>query len=331
MLEAQDTENKRRIAELDRKLQNSKAAVKEKNQGSIKSQLTEKKDSLEEKSAIFLENFPEIAPLISHPSLVALAIEKLKPASQGRSQLVDELRSILERLPVRLFDEPQFPKPSLTDAQQRFLKQKAELLIEAELDLASSGNDENAWSINVDRARRVEGQLAMFVATSGLRESFAFQLREITKLVRDEVILKAELEDLSSLPKADREKQEERRLERAALEESSNITREKIGMLRAQMISTSRNIEKLRGEVNFQERKVSDATRNQISVEIAEKTLAGIRLYKGALKQARQSEIQTAMNTHFKSLLDSHGLIDSIVFDEDFRMNYLDASGVRAD
>ena len=199
-------------------------------------------------------------------------------------------------------------------------------LIDAEIVLARSPVDEGQWGLSIDRARRVEEQINLF-SNSVLRESFIGQLRDISKLNRDELNLKTELEDLSTLPKREREKQEERKTERDALNAASEALREKIGGLRERSLPISRNIEKLRGEVNFQERKVSEATRNQINVQIAEKTLNGIRIYKGAFKQAKQKEVQEAMNRNFKILMDSHSLVQKIAFDEDFNMTYLDESG----
>ncbi len=322
--EEQDNENKRRLTELERRLRNSKAAANEQTESVLKAQLNDRKTMLEEKASSFLENFPAVAPLVSHPHLIARALEKLKASSQGRAQLVDELQGILERLPVRLFDEPQLPKPALTDSQKRFFKQKVALLIESEMQLAAGANDDESWAISVDRARKVESQLRAFADTT-LRESYAGNLRDISKLARDDLALKAQLDDLSMLPKADREKQQERRAEKAALEESSESLREKIGALRASLIPVAREIEKLRLEVAYQERRVSEATRNQVSVEIADKALKGIRLYRGALKQARQQEIEATMNKHFQVLMESNTLVASIRFDEDFKMKYFDS------
>lgn len=322
--EIEDSENKRRIAELDRRLRSSKAAVNEQSEGVIKAQISGKKNAIEEKSGQFLDSFPIVAPLASHPQLVARALEKLKAVSQGRAQLADELRAILGRLPARLFDQEQFPKPALKEVQTQFLKHKAEGLIEAEIKLAASAIDDGHWAVSVDRARCVVDQLSPFVANNLLRESFIGQLRDISKLNRDDLVLKTQLEDLSTLPKADREKQEERRAERVALETSSDALREKVGALGERLLPVARSIEKLRSEVNYQERKVSDATRNQVSVQIAEKALNGLRIYKGAFKQSKQKEIEEGMNRHFKSLMDSHLLIRTIEFDEDFKMKYLD-------
>ncbi|WP_199051916.1 AAA family ATPase [Aquitalea sp. ASV15] len=323
--ENDDADYRRRITELTRRLASSKAAANEQTEGVIKGKMSDKQGSLEELSSSFLESFPEIAPLVSHPHLVSKAVEKLKQVSQGKGQFVEELRVVLGRLPSRLFDEPQFPRPVLTEAQTRFFKQKAELLIESEIELATVPDSEDNWSVSIDRARRVEDQLRGFIASSSLRESFASQLREISKLMRDELALEAQLKDLSNLPESDRQKQNERRNELQQLEGASRELRERIGAMRDSLIPLSRSIEKLRSEVNYQERRVSEATRNQVSVTIAEKALAGVRLYKSALKESRRNEIQDAMNLHLKTLLDSSTQIHAVQFDEDFKMTYLNS------
>lgn len=325
--EGEDADMQRRIKELNRRLTNSKASVNEQSEGLIKGQMSDKQDSLEDRTAAFLESFPEIAPLVSHSHLVTRAIEKLKLVANGRSQLVDELRAIIGRLPSRIFDEPQFPRPGLTEAQTRFLKQKTELLIENEIGMAIAPDSDDNWGVSVDRARRTEDQLRGFSTSTALRDNFVAQLREISKLMRDELALEAQLKDLSNLPEGDRQKQLERRAELKTMSDASRETREKIGAFRDSLIPISRAIEKLRSEVNYQERRVSEATRNQYSVTIAERALNGVRLYKSALKESRRNDIQVAMNLHLTALLDSNTQIRSVEFDEDFKMTYITADG----
>jgi DNA sulfur modification protein DndD len=323
--EREDVDLKRRIKELEKRLNSSRASVNEQNESIVKSQIAEKKSDLESKTALFIDSFPAVAPLVCHPKLLAATIAKIKDSSQGKAELVEELRAIISRLPSRLFDEPQHPKPQLTESQTRFLKQKAELLIESEIELASASNDEGAWRVSVDRARKLESLLRPFTTNGVVRETYTSQLRDIIKISRDELALSAQLDDLSSLPETERERQLARRSEIADLAGQSEKIRERIGFLKESLNPAGRLIERLKTDVNIQERKVSEATRNQVGVEIAEKALNGIRLYRGALKQARQTEIQQKMNEHFKVLMDSNSLIQSIVFDEDYKINYLDS------
>lgn len=325
--ERDDLDLKRRIKELEKRLNTSRAAVNEQSESIVKNQIAEKKADLESKTALFIDSFPAVAPLVCHPKLLAAAIAKIKDSSQGKAELVEELRAIISRLPARLFDEPQHPKPQLTDAQSRFLKQKAELLIEAEIGLASASNEEGAWKIGVERARKIESVIRPFATNGVVREAYTGQLRDIIKISRDELALSAQLDDLSSLPEAERERQLARRAEIEEIDSQSEKLREKIGSLKDSLIPASRTIERLKTEVNVQERKVSDATRNQIGVEIADKALKGIRHYRETLKEARRSEIQEKMNAHFKVLMDSNSLIQGIVFDADYKINYADVDG----
>lgn len=325
--ERDDAEIKRKIKDLEKKLNNSRASVKEQSGSLIKAQIDEKKNDFEQKTAAFIENFPGVAPLVCHPKLAAQAIEILKKSSQGKTALVEELRAILARLPARLFDEPQFPKTPLTDAQSRFMKQKAELLLEAEIGLAGAINEDDTWKIGVDRARKAETVLRPFVLNGIVRDSLTTQVKDIIKIARDELALSAQLEDVSSLPEDMRERQLARRAEISALIDESEKIREKIGLQREEVKNAGRVVERLRIDVNAQERKVSDATRNQVSVEIAEKALNGIRIYCESLKKARQKEIEDRMNVHFKALMDSHSLIQNIQFDDDYKINYVDADG----
>ncbi|KPC49590.1 AAA family ATPase [Amantichitinum ursilacus] len=323
--ERDDIELKRRIKELDKRLNTSRASMNEQSESIVRAQIAEKKSDLEIKTSLFIDSFPAVAPLVCHPKLLAATISKVKDSSQGKAELVEELRAIISRLPARLFDEPQFPKPVLSESQTRFLKQKAELLIEAEIELASASNEKDAWRLGVDRARKIEAILRPFTTNGVVRETYTSQLRDIIKISRDELSLSAQLEDLSSLPEVERERQLARREEIADLTGQSDKIRERIGFLKESLNPAGRLIEKLKIDVNVQERKVSEATRNQIGVEIAEKALNGIRLYRSALKQAHQTQIQQKMNEHFQVLMDSNSLIRNIVFDEDYKINYLDS------
>lgn len=324
--EEEDSDLQRRIEELTRRLLGSQAVLNEQNESHVKDLINDRRASLEEKSMRFLESFPEVAPLVSHPSLVTSAIEKLQKVSQGRALLVDELRSILSRLPTRLFDEPQFPKPALSENQTRFLKHKAALMIEAEVEMASGISGEDGWMLPIDRARRAEEKLRAF-ANPVARDGFTVQLRDMSKLMREELALEAKLKNLAKLPEDDRVKQAERQAELELVKENSRQLREKIGNWRSQLTPLNRKIESLRSEVNYQERRVAESTRNQASISVANKTLAGIRYYRDSLKESRRGEIQKLMNVHLKALLDSNSQIGEVRFDENFKMTYYSSDG----
>ncbi|WP_118182951.1 AAA family ATPase [Paraburkholderia phosphatilytica] len=325
--ERDDVELKRRLKEVERRLKGSKATANEEDQGQVSEQIRRTQETLEEHAGRFRDAFPAIAPLVSHPALVRRALNRLAVASQGKAMIAEEIRSVLERLPSRLIDEPQHPTPALAAAQKRFLKQKMELLLEAEIRLAEATDDPDHWKLSGDRARKLDEQLRGFVANNALRDGFSAQLRDISKFAREEVAFQAQLQDLSSLPAGDRERQKLRLAEKAQLESESTALREQIGELKSQLIPTARALEQLRSQVNQQARRVSEATRNQLGVDLAERTREGILQYKESLKEARREEIAEAVNRHFATLMQSHGLVKTIEFDDDFRMTYLDADG----
>lgn len=284
-------------------------------------------EEMEQEAFAFLEAFPTIAPFVAYPAKVDAALARIDALVQSdRAGLAEELKGILERLPVRLFDEPQHPRPPLDETQNRFLKAKLNQLLQAEISLADIVDDEGHWQIDRERARRLAQMLRQLLAAAHGPEH-AERLRKISRLGAEMQRAKALLSDVSPLPEDERRRLEERLADRAVKEVDIGRLREEIGGLRQRISPLNTDIEKLRTVVAAQERTVVVASRNQFGVDIAETLIAATRRYRELLREQRREDIQAAVNRRFKQLMESHGLIAEIRFEKDFRFGYFDKEG----
>lgn len=284
------------------------------------------KAELEEASFSFLDSFPIIAPFIAHPGKLQNAQERLDNLlHSSHSSLAHELKDLLERLPTRLFDEPQHPRPPLEEAQVRFLKTKLSNLLQTELNLAIAGTDNGGWQIDSERARRLSQTLKSLLNLNG--NEVGQQLKKISRLKADIKRAESTLADVSSLPEDERRRIEERLADKNRLEAEAGDLREAIGGLRKTLPDVNSQIEKLRTEVTAQTRAVVNASRNQFGVDMAQHLIDAVRGYRELLREQRRSDIQTAVNQRFKRLMESHGLIHEIRFEKDFRFGYFDEQG----
>lgn len=288
--------------------------------------LGESRATLEKESFAFLDGFPPVAPFIAHPAKLSAALAHVENLlHSSRSGLAQELKDILERLPSRLLDEPQHPRPPLEEGQVRFLKTKLFNLLQAEISLASAAQDEGIWQLDTERARRLVQTLRQLAGIN--EQEHLGRLKQISRLKADIRQAEATLADVSSMPADERRRLEERLAEKAKQEDGIESLREQVGALRQRLPAITSEIEKLRTEVSAQEKIVVAASRNQFGVEIAENLIEATRHYRDLLREQRREDIQVAVNRRFKQLMESHGLIHEIRFEKDFRFGYFDAEG----
>lgn len=284
------------------------------------------KADLEEAAFSFLDGFPAVAPFIAHPGKLENAlgrVENLLHAS--RSGLAQELSDILDRLPTRLFDEPQHPRPPLEDSQIRFLKAKLDNLLRTEINLAKAGSSDGDWQIDNERARRLAQTLKSLLNLNG--NEAGQQLKKISRLKAEIKRAESTLADVSSLPEDERRRIEARQADKTRLESEAEQLREAIGGLRKALPELNSQIEKLRTEVTAQTRAVVNASRNQFGVDMTQHLIEAVRSYRDLLREQRRADIQEAVNQRFKQLMESHELIHEIRFEKDFRFGYFDAQG----
>ncbi len=321
-------EIKYRIQQLDESIQRTRDISRrnEFEQQQVSERLRGSKTELEETSFDFLDSFPIVAPFVAHPGKLQSALERVESLlHSSRSGLARELGDILERLPSRLFDEPQHPRPPLEDAQVRFLKTKLDNLLQAEINLAVASADEKTWQIDNERARRLAQTLKSLLALNG--QDTAQNLKKISRLKTEIRQAESTLADVSSLPEDERLRVEAQLAEKDKLEAEADALRETIGGLRKTQPDINAQIEKLRTEVTAQTRAVVNASRNQFGVDMAQNLIEAVRSYRNLLREQRRSDIQTAVNQRFKQLMESHELVHEIRFERDFRFGYFDAQG----
>ncbi len=320
-----DTE--RQIEDIDGRLARANEQIQQKEGRRLNQKKADVKAQLERLAFGILETLPEQAPLLAHPQLIKKAATRLALVVQdNRSILAHELKAILEHLPKRLLDDPQHPKQMLDAAQIRFLKAKLEGLLQSEIILAESEHPEGAWSINPERAAKLDNQLRDFASADATRSEHARQLKEIGQLTRQLDQIDSELDQQDDIPKDKLERIRQRQDEKQQLANRRDTLRESLGVLKNQLPQLATEIGKLRTSISAQEKEVSRATRNQFGVECAERTQAGIRIYRELLRGRRRQEIELAVNRRFSELMQSNCLIHTLKFDQDFRLSYHDAN-----
>lgn len=288
--------------------------------------LVASKAELEEAAFGFLDGFPVVAPFIAHPGKLQNALERVENLLHtSRSGLAQELSDILDRLPTRLFDEPQHPRPALEESQIRFLKAKLDNLLRAEINLAKAGSGDADWQIDNERARRLAQTLKSLLNLNA--NEAGQQLKKISRLKADIKRAESTLADVSSLPEEERRRIEARQADKSRLEAEAEQLREAIGGLRKALPELNSQIEKLRTEVTAQTRAVVNASRNQFGVDMTQHLIEAVRGYRDLLREQRRSDIQATVNRRFKQLMESHALIHEIRFEKDFRFGYFDAEG----
>lgn len=327
-LERDDAECKRKIDGLQKKLERAAKSEHDLGEAVLRSQIEQKKSELEQKSIEFLSSFPEIAPLVCQPKLVAKALQRLRQSSQGNAVALQNLQETVERIGRRLLLEEPLIKPALSEAQIQALQTKLGSLLKVEVAVAAEGNDGNEWAVGLERARTIESVLQQHGLNKNQRDLLLGLIKNVSTLAREELDLLSKLENIDSLPPGEREKVERMRIERDDLQQQTANMREKIGEAKSYLVSHQRRVQGFRKEIRGVEIEIHNATKNMTAVALAEKSLCAVRGYKAALKEKRREEIQTAMASHFKDdLMDSHGQVAGITFDDEFNMQYLDVDG----
>lgn len=316
---------KRQIADIDRKLARAREMSLQSRETELQKKRIKIRTDLEKQCVDLLQRFPSVAPLLVNPELARRAVDRLQSIQQqGRSQLAEELQAILERLPVRLFDEPQLPRRKLDEEHYRFFKQKLNKLIETEIAISDADRPTNAWQIRSSNIAELETMLRDFVSANFERDNIARSLNDISHLRRMEAEITNELNDFSSLSDEDRQRFTDRQAEKSNLEEAINKLNREIGQIDSRIQNINTEEGKIKTDIIAQGRIVVETSRNQIRADIGQRAIETIDAYRQNIRNARRKEIESTVNACFLELMQSHTLISSIKFRDDFRYYYLD-------
>jgi len=283
----------------------------------------QRSDALERLSA----QLPRDIVLLTNPSLVTRAVDRLDRVlgsdANARSRI---LGSLLDVLPARIFDQPEFPNPDIRDSQRAYYRYKLMRVLEQEAE-ATDDTLDPAFSPNPQAAAAARDQLAPYIQADALRSARAEELRRLQGFAAELRQLEADLLNVGSLSEEERARYDRYVAERDQLERDLDAKKKNQTVLEAEAVSLKRRLE--------DSRKRADQIRTQIGQnDVTEDKIATARnlgslfaAFKDDRKQGRRAELEAAINEHFRILMTSHHLIDRIEVDEDFGLRYLDREG----
>ena len=270
---------------------------------------------------------PRDIVLLVNPSLVTRAMERLnKVLGSDANARARVLESLLEVLPARLFDQPDFPVPDIRDSQRAYYRYKLVRVLEQQADAAAATLDP-AFGPDPQAASAAREQLAPYAEANALRSVRAEELRRLQGFTSELRQLEADLLNVGSLSDDERARYERFVAERDELQRNLDRKKEQDRDLASQSAG-------LKGKLD-EARKRIEQTRTKLGHNrvIEEKIATARRLgnlfadLKSSRKQAQREQLEAAINQHFRILMTSHHLINRVEVNEDFGLHYLDAEG----
>lgn len=265
--------------------------------------------------------------LLVNPSLVARALERLNrflgSDAHARARVLD---SLLDVLPARLFDQPEFPVPDIRDSQRAYYRYKLVSILEQEADAASESRDP-AFGPEPAAASEAREQLAAYAEASALRSVRAEELRHLQGLAAELRRVEEELLNVGSLSDEERRRYERLVAERDELQRNLDSKREQERALEKKSDDLERKLVDARKHAEEKRSKVGQNRITRDGITTARRLGELFAEFKRLRKQEQRSQLEEAINQHFKILMTSHRLIDRVELDEDFGLHYLDANG----
>jgi len=270
---------------------------------------------------------PRDIVLLVNPFLVTRAMERLnKLLGSDANARARVLESLLEVLPARLFDQPDFPVPDIRDSPRAYYRYKLVSVLEQEADAACETMDP-AFGPDPQAANAAREQLAPYTEANALRSVRAEELRRLQGFASELRQLEADLLNVGSLSDEERTRYERFVGERDKLQRDLDSKKEQDRDLASQSDGLKRKLDEVSKRIEQTKTKLGH---NRV---IEEKIATARRLgnlfadLKSSRKQAQREQLEAAINQHFRILMTSHHLIDRVEVNEDFGLHYLDAEG----
>jgi len=265
--------------------------------------------------------------LLVNPSLVSRALERLNQVlgsdANARARV---LESLLDRLPARLFEQPDFPAPDIRDSQRAYYRYKLVSILEQEADAASAGQDP-AFAPEPTAASEAREQLAAYAEATALRSVRAEELRRLQALTAELRRLEADLLNVGSLSDDERARHERLVAERDELQWSLDEKREQERNVQNQSAALERKLADARRLVEQARTKLGQNRITQDKIAVARRLERLFAEFKRSRKQEQRGQLEEAINRHFRILMTSDHQIDRVEVNEDFGLRYLDANG----
>jgi DNA sulfur modification protein DndD len=270
---------------------------------------------------------PRDIVLLVNPSLVTRALERLnRVLGSDASARARVLESLLEVLPARLFDQPEFPNPDIRDSQRAYYRYKLVRVLEQEADAAGNPLDP-AFRPDPQTASGARDQLAPYAEAAALRSVRAEELRRLQGFTTELRQLEADLLNVGSLSDDERARYERFVAERDELQRNLDKKREQARDLESQSAGLKGKLEGARKDIEQSTAKVGQNRVTEDKIATARSLGKLFADFKSSRKQAQREQLEAAINQHFQILMTAHRLIDRVEVNQDFGLHYLDAEG----
>ncbi|HRD50336.1 MAG: AAA family ATPase [Candidatus Competibacter sp.] len=309
-----------------RYLENQQAFVHQRNEAIYKNDEQRISEQLETKSTELTNRLPIDAPLLFNPELVSKAIADLRRLTDSQAGgLAQEVKLLLNALPIRLLDEPPHFQLPLSEQQREFYRKKLlRILRSYESDPEDIGD--GLMRLDPTVAAHLMKRLTYYQLADNERQRAIDDLRQISQLKRGLVDVQRKLDDMSSLSDEEQRIYQERQKQNAEFEQQRDMLRGQLNDLKKDQREKDRDIEKKRQEIKQQESAIQLDIERQKRVDLATTLQRIFRSYKQELKLRRRKDIEEAINRRFAELMTSHHQIMHIKVGESFDLHYLNAS-----
>lgn len=294
-------------------------------------QLKETRERIQAQRAEALDRIsaqiPRDIALLVNPSLIGRALERLdRVLGSDANSRTRVLESLLEVLPGRLFDLPEFPDPDIRDGQRAYYRYKLVRLLEQEAE-ATGDTMDPSFAPDPQAASASRDQLAPYAQADALRSARAEDLRRLQGFTAELRQLEADLLNVGALSDEERARYDRYVAERDELERGLDSKKKRNTEIESESAGLQRRLAEARSRAEQTKTKIG---KNQVTEDkiATARRLGGLFAdLKSARKQAQREELEAAINRHFEVLMTSHHLIDRVEVDEDFGLRYLDWDG----
>lgn len=293
----------------------------------LEADIGQESEALQQELSVFVQEVAADAPLLAVPGLVRAALPPLEAISDRKARQAEGIAETLSRtLPQRLFNEPPLPRLPLSDDQRRFYYDKLCRLLEAYL--IEDEGPSFLSSLDLGQARRLRDRFRGLAAS--LDERRHERARHLKDISRRRARLEEMREEQREAQFGSHERGEQyRRLEDDFAAQNKTVGRieKEIEDIQGKRDENLRQQEQIRATIKDLEKQYCDSEKKRDRLNTAIALRQAFQDYRRKNRERKRSQIEEAVNGHYRKLMTGHSLIHRIVIDDAFNMSFLDASG----
>jgi len=314
----------REIRKHERYIQNTRNLAEQNNAPHLKEKFDNAKSQYEILCDKIGSTLPSTAPMWAVPHLINAVASKLDNVTGNLSQqFADDMQTVFDALPKRLFDEPAHPVPVLTVSQKNHYKTKLSAILKQYTEPSTGG----FYSLSSRETAELQRKMNYFSQARQERIRHVDDLREAGRLYREWQAAKSQMESLDELSPEQKKIFKQRQDELKSLKSTRDQLLVNRGAIGEKISGFDTELVRIRDQISQQETKRVKAGINSELIARAEQARRVFDLYSHRLKAQRREEIEAALNRCFSILMSSHKLIAKIELSDSFALRYLDSNG----